>query len=221
MFPSRQLVGEWVELLEWYKTCNDTFKLLRSFHEKKSSPEGEFTDHVLDISETNKKVEDLLAKGLELVLAAPSFAGTSIHCRYHIDLTSFASKKCLKSFQTESSSISPTRFESCRYSIYLLRALLGYDYNLDTNGVFFNLKLFAWRYQATDFQKKIDEYSYRRVKRNLRPTVDSMKQFLQSVERLPTSLETLSKKDCLIASIYSSKYLPLLQLVHDAEKVAT
>jgi hypothetical protein len=214
MFPSRQLVGEWVELLDWYTQCSQVFDRLRFQHEKKSSSTEELKDVALAIVQTNHEVEKLLRRGYELILYSPPQCNS-----FHIDLMSMMNEPCLNKFKIPGP-ISLTKFKSCILSTNLLNALMKFDEKCEANGNFFILRLFVWRQLVSDVLSRIGQHSRRRGKQNSNITLVYAKLLLDSLDDFSESFESISKTDSLLSSIYLEKYIPLQQHIHDAETVA-
>lgn len=211
MFPSRQLVGEWIELLVWYQQCTQAFDLLKVFHKKKIA-DGELTNEkvALDIVQANNEVEVLLRKGYELINMHPQAFNS-----FHIDYSTLYNERCLQHFKS-ATAISLEKMEACGYSNTLLRALIKRDEKLKSNGNFFLLQLFVWRHLVSNLLGKIGQNS-RRKRQQGRPILSSAKVLFDSIEHLPEPLESLSKADSLLDSIYSAKYLPLKSIICEAE----
>ncbi len=213
MFPSRQLVGEWIELLHWYSQCSQTFDLLRNYYLQKSSHPGTINDtnSAIDIVQINHEIQKLTSQGYELIQSSVS------QLNFHIDLKLMGNEGCLNEFKC-TTPISLSKINSCAHSLNLLRSILIDDDQLGAKGVFFTLKLFVWRHLSSDFLGKLEKSSRRRGK--YRPTLESAKALLQSLDHLPESFDVISKADYLLRSIFVDKYEPLRRHIFDAEEVA-
>lgn len=222
MFPSRQLVSEWVDLLDWYCQCSLSLDILRTCHETKVSPEGEMAEDcsiLLQIANTSAQFEILLRKGIEIISAPPSIASATDSRNFQMNITTLAESVKLDCAET-TTPISLEKVGLCWHSTTLLCALESHDHNLEHRGVLFVLKLFLWKHGALNILSTVGKNSSQRGKNNTVPSLEEAKSVLDILNSLPDSFENLSKKDHLLASVYSTKYSPLYDLISDSEKVS-
>jgi len=223
MFPSRQLVSEWIELLDWYCQGSLAFDVLRTCHEKKASASGEMTEEnsiLVQIVNTNSKVEELLLKGIDIISAPLSKENTSTSCSFEVDVSML--KDTLKVHCIETiTPISLAKIYQHLQSTSLFSALKAHDGTLEHRGTFFLFELFVWKHGASDILSKVEKFACRRGKNHSVPSLEEAKVVLQMLHNLPYSFEDLSTKDYLLASVYSTKYSPLNELIDDTEKLNT
>ena len=210
-------------MLDWYCQCSLAFDVLRKSHETKASASGEMTEEssiLVQIVNTNTKVEELLLKGANIMSTPSSKEYDSTSCSFvEVDVSMIM--ETLKVHFTETiTPFSLAKINQHWQSTTLFSALKAYDGTLEHRGNFFLLKLFVWKHAASNILNKVEKCSGRRGKNHSAPSPEEAKAVLRVLQNLPKSFEDLSKKDHLLASVYSTKYSPLSELIGDTEKVS-
>jgi len=206
MFPSKQLMSEWINLLEWYTNCTSAFECMR-----------EHLGIDRTISEESKRViEELLIEGAEIVKAPPTQFSTSAPCDYNVNLSLIDESISVDQNNNTSTRISLPKFYDCDVSTKLLHSVLDLDYEQGLKGNLFHLKLFVWRRIGLKFLSQSKQCHT--LKSVQMPSLEFAKQILDSLS-VPMSLEYLSKYDIILNFYFSTTYIELYALFKEAEKV--
>ncbi len=207
-----------MDLLSWYNQCTSSFHLLQQYHYEKKSNKKLSHSGSTNIIRVHNQIEALIAKGHALIhqISRPDGICEDPD-RHNINFT-IQEQEMFKRTFVSPSLISLDKLQSYDHGIQLLDAIMTYDLKLKEEGVFFLIRLFLWHHLAVEIQNKVGLYSSKGSSK-AKPGLESAKNLLSRVEKLPISLESIAESSPLVNFIFRTRYQSIQQLIEEAEKV--